>query len=286
MTQTSETNPRKALGRGLAALIPSSTNKTESAGLRLIPVEKIAPNQHQPRMTFEPEALDELAQSIKANGVLQPIIVRRFNEGYEIVAGERRWRAATKAGIQEVPCLVKELSDHQALEIALIENIQRQDLDPLEEASAYQRLIREHSLTQDDVAKAVSKSRTAITNALRLLKLPEPILAMLADHRLSPGHARALMSLDNPEDMLRLANDVVGRKSSVRETEARVKMLKRSDAKSAKRHKNPAELQVEERLMRRLGTKVLINQSKGKGHLQIFFHSLDQLDELLLKFNA
>jgi ParB family chromosome partitioning protein len=279
--------PRKALGRGLAALIPTAapTSATASApGLRSLPIERIHPSKSQPRKTFAQEPLAELAASIKEQGVLQPVVVRRRGDEYELVAGERRWRAAQLAGLQEVPALVKELSDAEALEVALIENIQRQDLDALEEAEAYGRLIRDHGMTQDEVAVAVGKSRVTITNSLRLLKLPEDILKMLADGRLTAGHARALMTVTSEPALLKLAHDVVARALSVREAE---RLARQAQAPAAKKsgspRKTPAESQVEEKLQRALGTKVRLKNRRGKGRIEVYFNSLDELDRLLDK---
>jgi ParB family chromosome partitioning protein len=285
-----DAGPRKALGRGLAALMPSAPpakpGSTTSTGYRVLPIERVHPNKTQPRKHFDETTLLELVSSISTQGVLQPIVVRKSGEGYEIVAGERRWRAATRAGLHEIPAVVKEFSDMVALEVALIENLQRQDLDPLEEAEGYHRLIREHKLTHDQVAEAVGKSRSAITNALRLLKLPEPVLTMLADGRLTAGHARALMQLNDKQMIVRVADDLVGRRASVRDAENKVRQLSKSKKRAAQSEEDgssPAEASVEERLQRALGTKVRLRQRHGKGHIEIHFHSLDALDGLLDK---
>jgi ParB family chromosome partitioning protein len=210
--------------------------------------------------------------------------VRRQGEHYQIVAGERRWRAATRAGLHEIPAIVKELSDAEALQVALIENIQRQDLDALEEAEAYHRLLTDHGLTQEGVAAAVGKSRVTVTNSLRLLRLPEAALAMLADGRLTAGHARALMSISDEAALCKLANDVAARKLSVRDTE-RLARLVQAHAKpqTAAGRASPAERQVEDRVQRALGTKVRLRHRRGKGRIEIFFHSLDELDRVLDK---
>ena len=283
-----DNGPRKALGRGLAALIPTasalgSATPSSSPGLRVLAIERIHPTKGPPRKTFDEAAIAELALSIKEQGVLQPIVVRRRGEQYEIVAGERRWRAASQAGLREIPALIKELSDTEALQVALIENIQRQDLDPLEEAEAFGRLIREHGLTQEEVAIAVGKSRVAITNSLRLLKLPESVLSMLADGRLAAGHARALMAVTNEAALRKLADDVVGRKLSVRETERLARMTQVQAKQRPGSRTTPAERQVEERLQRALGTKVRLKNRRGKGSIEVFFHSLDELDRVLDK---
>ena len=286
---------RKALGRGLAALlppIPTSTVATASAGFRMLPIERIVPNRSQPRKHFEEEALADLAQSIEEQGVLQPLVVRRLDDGYEIVAGERRWRAASRAGLHEVPALVKDYSDSAALQVALVENIQRQDLDPLEEAESFYRLVKDHHLTHDAVAQAVGKSRVAITNSLRLLNLPPEVLAMLADGRLTAGHARALMMLGDKKAMGRLAEDLVGRHASVRDAESRVRQLLQSKRRLAQKHGagskeadaasvSAAHSSAEETLQRQLGTRVKLVHQDGKGHIEIHYHSPDALEGLL-----
>lgn len=298
MDMTKDNGPRKALGRGLAALIPSAGAgqpvagqpvpgaqplSASSSGLRMLPIERVIPNKTQPRKVFNEEALSDLASSIAEKGVLQPIVVRRRGDNYEIVAGERRWRASSRAGLHEIPAIVKEFSDSESLQVALIENIQRQDLDPIEEAEAYGRLITEYDLTQDDVALAVGKSRVTVTNALRLLKLPAPVLAMLADGRLTAGHARALLTVNSTSQQEKLANDVATRKLSVRDTERLARQIAKDTKPAAVDDKKPSERSVEERLMRALGTKVRLKHRNGKGRLEIHFHSLDQLDQLLDK---
>lgn len=275
-----DSGQRKALGRGLAALIPISS-AAMSAGLRTIAIERIQPSRRQPRKRFDKESLDELAASIKLRGVLQPIIVRRRGDDYELVAGERRWRAASRAGLQEIPAIIKELTDSDALQVALIENLQRQDLDPLEEAEAYLQLIRQYAMAQDQVADAVGKSRSAISNALRLLKLPRKVLQMLAEGDITAGHARALMTLDSDEGILRLATKIIERKLSVREAEHEARLLTKKPKKTNADQKTPAEQSVEERLQRALGTKVRLRHRRGKGKIEIYFHSLEQLDQLL-----
>jgi ParB family transcriptional regulator, chromosome partitioning protein len=274
--------PRKVLGRGLAALIPSAAPTTpQSPGYRVLPIERVQPTRTQPRKTFDEAALEELAASIKKQGVLQPIVVRRRGDSYEIVAGERRWRAASRAGLHEVPAIVKELSDGDALQIALIENIQRQDLDPLEEAAAYGRLLEEYGFTQEQLAEAVGKNRATIANSLRLMKLPQIVQELLATGQLTAGHARALMTLEDESRLVKLAREVVERRLSVRETEHLARgLVKKPKAKSAV-SRSPAVANVEDRLQRSLGTKVRLAERKGKGKIEIFFHSLEELDRLL-----
>ncbi|MEE8408799.1 MAG: ParB/RepB/Spo0J family partition protein [Myxococcota bacterium] len=274
-----DSGQRQALGRGLAALIPTAAAAT-AAGLRILPIERIRPSRRQPRKHFDQESLDELAASIQMRGILQPIVVRRRGDDYELVAGERRWRAASRAGLKEIPAIIKELTDSDALQVALIENLQRQDLDPLEEAEAYLQLIRQYSMAQDQVADAVGKSRSAIANSLRLLKLPQEVLKMLAEGKITAGHARPLMSLDSDEAIMRLATKISKRKLSVREVEREVRLLTKKP-KKAMDQQTPAEQNVEERLQRALGTKIRLRHRRGKGKIEIYFHSLEQLDDLL-----
>ena len=284
-TPMSEHDKRKALGRGLSALIPGAMASVPSnSGIRTLPIERIQANRTQPRKHFDPDALAELAESVRTRGVLQPIVVRRLGDSYEIVAGERRWRASMKAGLHEIPAVIKDYADTEVLQVALIENLQREDLDPLEEAEAFQRLISEHALTQDDVAKAVGKNRATVANALRLLKLPSPVLTMLADGRLTPGHARAIMQMHDDKSMQKLADEIVQRKLSVRDAEQRARLAKKpaANAKGGAAEKaTPAEVAVQDRLQKKLGTKVRLHHRKGKGRIEIFFHSLDELDRIL-----
>ena len=207
--------------------------------------------------------------------------MRRRGDGYEIVAGERRWRAASQAGLHEIPALVKELSDTEALQAALIENIQREDLDALEEAEAYHRLMRDHGLTQEDVAQAVGKNRATVANSLRLLKLPDSVLPLLAEGKLTAGHARALMTVTNQAQLEKLARDVAERGLSVREAERLARQLQRRKKTAATGAPTPAEVNVEERLQRALGTKVRLKHRSGRGCIEVYFHSLDELDRLM-----
>lgn len=304
-----DANKRKALGRGLAALMPGhatsaapkpsanaapvsaptvTTAVAGTSGFRILPIERIHPNKKQPRKQFNEGALADLVSSIQTQGVLQPLVVRRSGDGYEIVAGERRWRAATRAGLREVPAVVKDYSDNIALQVALVENLQRQDLDPLEEAEAYGRLIRDHKLTHEEVALAVGKSRSVVTNTLRLMKLPEEILGYLGDGRLTAGHARALMTVEDKKLQLALAADLVGRCASVRDAETKARALAKSKKRQANADANaagptPAEVHVEERLQRALGTKVRLVHSGGNGKIEVYFGSFAELDALLDK---
>jgi ParB family chromosome partitioning protein len=225
--------------------------------------------------------LEELAESIRQQGVLQPIIVRSQGTEYEIVAGERRWRASQMAGLKQVPVVIKDLSEEDVVKVALIENIQREDLDPIEEAQAYSGLMRGYGLTQESVAAAVGKNRATVANCLRLLKLPEPVLELLAKGSITAGHARAIMTLGDERQMHKLAKDVVERKLSVRDAEALARKRKQATKPVKQNEQSHAERAVEERLIRKLSTKVRLVQRKGKGRIEIFFHSLDQLDDIL-----
>ena len=285
MPASTKAKPRQALGRGLSALISPVAAPTGAAttGYRVLPIERLRPGKDQPRKHFDADALEELAASIRSQGVLQPIVVRRQGEAYEIVAGERRWRAAGIAGLGEVPVLVKELSDLNAMQVALIENIQRADLDPIEEALAYQHLIQEHELRHEDLARAVGKNRVTITNALRLLRLPKPLVTLLAEGKISPGHARPLLALTDEERMVRLAQESVGRGLSVRDVERRVRQILRpKGGKVDERTQGAAATALVERLQRALGAKVELTCNKrGRGHVQVHFDSLLQLDALV-----
>ncbi len=274
---------RRALGRGLDALIPAgsaevATNSgvTDVALLR-IPVDRVRPNPFQPRQQFDDTELEELASSIRANGLLQPIVVRAKGAEYELVAGERRLRAAQRAGLQEIPAIVRQVGDHEALELALIENLQRSDLNPIEEARAYERLRDEFGLTQEQIAARVGKHRSTIANALRLLRLPQDLQDELAAGRLTAGHARALLSVDSPEEQRRLAREFLRTGASVRDAERR--------AQPARKQLPDANWRaVEDELRRLLDTKVrLLPRRDGTGKLEIEYFSLDQLNALLTR---
>ena len=229
---------RPALGKGLSALIPDVPDVRPGSAPTEVDVDQISPNEHQPRHRFEDARLDELAQSIKANGVIQPIVVRKVDGGYRIIAGERRWRAAQRAGLTRVPVVVKDVAagnDAQLLEMALIENIQREDLNPIDEAAAYEKLSSDFNMTQEEIAAAVGKDRSSVANHLRLLKLPQEVRAEVAGGRLSMGHARALLAIADEGGQRQVAREVIARNLSVRETEAMVKRLR-----AAARPRRPA----------------------------------------------
>ncbi len=287
----SEEPPRKGLGRGLSALLAEDPDDQPALDrLRVgktVPIESLVPNRYQPRSYFDPEELEALTQSIRENGILMPILVRRDGEdssNFEIVAGERRWRAAQAAQLYEVPIIVKELDDSQALEVALIENVQRQDLTPLEEAEGYHRLMEEFNNTQEDLAQTVGKSRSHVANIIRLLGLPEAVKAMLQDGSLSAGHGRALLSAEDPEV---LARAVVRRGLNVRQTEALVKKPQKTTVSSANRGEETDvnTLAMEKQLSEKLGLTVKINHRGEKGEVRIAFTSLEQFDEILNRLN-
>lgn len=270
----------KGLGRGLDALL-SSEETREGERLLTLPVESLVPGKYQPRTRMDEEALRELAESIRAQGLMQPILARPVSAThYEIIAGERRWRASQLAGLTEVPVLVREVSDDAALKMALIENIQREDLNPLEEAQGLQRLIQEFGMTHQAVAESVGRSRVAVTNTLRLLNLAKPVQAMLLEGKLEMGHARALLPLPAARQT-EVAQEVARRGMSVREVERLVRRLLNPPA-ARRPHKDQDVLRLEEELSESLGTRVKISANrKGAGRLTIEFSDLDQLDSIL-----
>lgn len=270
------------LGKGLNAIFIENDSEDNGSGVTL-KISEIEPNRSQPRKEFDEKALGELAESISEHGLLQPLLVRPLTlGGYEIVAGERRYRACRMAGLTEVPVIIRELSESETMELALIENLQREDLTPLEEAMGYEVLMNEHGFTQDEVAKSVGKSRPAIANALRLLKLPEGVKELLKDNKISAGHARALLSLDNEDDMLELAQLIVSKDLSVRQTEKLCKDYSKEKKSDAPEKKPSFYSMVELALNEALGRKISITKNKGKdgGILQIEFYSDDELTEL------
>ena len=270
------------LGKGLGAIFIENDNE-DNNGSVVVKIEDIEPNRTQPRKEFDEKALSELAESISQHGLLQPLLVRPLTlGGYQIVAGERRYRACRMAGITEVPVIIRELSDTETMEIALIENLQREDLTPLEEALGYKALMDEHNFTQDEIAQSMGKSRPAIANALRLLKLPESIRQFLADGKISAGHARALLSLEDEELMIELAEEIIKKDLSVRQVE-KICQQKPKVKKETQPEKKPSFYSmVELALNESLGRKISISKNKGKqgGVLQIEFYSDEELTEL------
>ena len=295
---------RNGLGKGLDSLIPNKNDKTENNvkkvaksddikvkkeesalknGEMMVKINQVEPNRDQPRREFDEDSLMELADSIKQFGILQPLIVQKKKDYYEIIAGERRWRAAKLAGIKEVPVIVKEYTDQEIVEISLIENIQRENLNPIEEAMAYKRLLEEFSLKQDEVAERVSKSRTAVTNSMRLLKLSERVQQMIIDDMISTGHARALLAIDDEEQQYILANKIFDEKLSVRETEKLVKALKnpKKEVKKQKLERTFVYQNIEEQMKNIIGTKVSVNaKANGKGKIEIEYYSEEELERI------
>jgi len=276
---------KKALGRGLGSLIPEvnlSVSEPQEA-VTEIEISRIFPNKYQPRHIFEDKSLEELADSIKVNGIIQPVIVRHLDNGsYELVAGERRWRAARMAGLKKIPAIVKDISNEKSLEIALIENLQRENLNPIEAAKGYQRLIKEFNLSQEEVSKRVGKERSTVANYLRLLTLPEKVRDYIFRSVLTPGHAKAILSIPDSEDQIRFADYLVSRGASVREAELLSKSwgIKRGK----KRHigqRDPNLKDLEERLQRIFGTKVRIYPEKKGGRIVLEYYTINDLNRIL-----
>lgn len=289
---------RNGLGKGLDSLIPNKTEKNvktekkteqkneesqNSSGEILVKINQVEPNREQPRKEFDEDSLMELADSIKQFGILQPLLVQKRKDYYEIIAGERRWRAAKMAGIKEVPIIIREYTDQEIVEISLIENIQRENLNPIEEAMAYKRLLEEFHLKQDEVAERVSKSRTAVTNSMRLLKLSPRVQQMIVDDMISTGHARALLAIDDEEQQYQLANRIFDEKLSVRETEKLVKALKnpKKEIKKQKPEHTFVYNNIEEQMKNIIGTKVSVNpKANGKGKIEIEYYSEEELERI------
>ncbi len=290
----------KGLGKGLDSMIPpkrtaraqaqaSAVEKNANkSGEVILKINDVEPNKNQPRRTFNEDSLIELSESIKQHGIVQPLVVAKQKDYYEIIAGERRWRAAKIAGLKEVPVIIKDYSPQEIMEVALIENIQREDLNPIEEAKAYKNLIDEYNLKQDQVAEKVSKSRTAVTNALRLLKLDDRVQEMLINENISSGHARALLGLDDAEKQYNIAMQIFDEKLSVRETEKLVKQINRPEQppKPKKELKNDFVYRdIEEKLKEKIGTKVKINRkTEDKGKIEIEYYSPEELEKILAYF--
>lgn len=290
---------RSGLGQGLGALIPNAsvtvsevttTEKLQTGGVMEIKVSDIEPGEGQPRKNFDKEKIEALAESIKEHGLIQPIIVSKAEKGYRIIAGERRWRAARVAGLKTIPAIEKDATPREIMELALIENIQREDLNPIEEAEAYQRLMTEYSITQEKLSKIVSKSRPAIANSLRLLNCDKPIRNLLIEGSLTSGHARAILGLPDEKDRLECAAIVVEKKYSVRETELLVKKLLYKKEKEAQQEKEPDQSElfraedikaVQNKLKSSLGTKVKLEDKGGKGKIVIEYFSADERERLI-----
>jgi ParB family chromosome partitioning protein len=278
---------KTALGKGLSALIPEKEKRgkdVKSGEVLDLDIKKIAPNDYQPRRVFDDDALNDLVRSIKEKGVIQPVIVRQTSDStFQLIAGERRWRASQKAGLSSIPAIVKEAAPAEALELALIENIQREDLNPIETAEAFQRLIEDFNLTHDDLSKKVGKDRTTVSNYLRILKLPSDIKRWIAEGSLSTGHAKALLQVDNERLQSEIARKIIKNGLSVRETESLCsKDPSQRTVRKGLKIKDPQIASLEEKLIHSLGTKVrLIHKSSKKGKIEIEYYSLEELDRLL-----
>ena len=291
---------KRGLGKGLDSLIPTnvmmesevkhatvstaSSAEEEKDGTLMVKLSKVEPNREQPRKNFDEDSLQELAESLKQFGMLQPILVQNRGDYYEIIAGERRWRAAKIAGLKEVPVIGRELTDQEIVEISLIENIQREDLNPIEEAQAYKRLLTEFHLKQDEVAERVSKSRTAVTNSMRLLKLCDEVQKMVVDDMISTGHARALISIEDPEEQYLIAQKIFDEKLSVREVEKLVKDLHKPPKPPKEENKTLQAIyqEISERLKQSLSTKVSVSaKQNGAGKIEIEFYNHEDLERLL-----
>ena len=290
---------KSGLGKGLDALIPAGNKKApvkketepviiekivEKKGVETLKITEVEPNREQPRKNFNEDALLELSDSIKQYGVIQPLIVQKKGDHYEIIAGERRWRAAKMAGIKEIPVIIKDYSDQQVMEISLIENIQREDLNPIEEAMAYKNLMEEFHLKQDEIAEKVSKSRTAVTNSMRLLKLDKRVQQMMIDDMISAGHARTLITIEDPDVQYNIATKIFDEKLSVRETEKMVKLIQKPEVKKEKAEKVNSFIykDIEDKIKAILGTKVTVDhRSNNKGRISIEYYSNDELERIL-----
>ena len=278
------------LGRGLNALLGDPELPAQGEGSMTLPISQVEPGLNQPRKRFDPETLAELADSIRIHGIIQPLTVRRLSTGYyQIIAGERRWRAAKDAGLREVPVVIIEADDKKVMEIGLIENLQREDLNPVEEAQGYQTLMEEYGLTQEQVAQQMGKSRPAITNTLRLLALPEDLLELVAQDQLSAGHARALLAAPTPALQRAAAKRVIAERLSVRQTEALIKTLQKEPKKTQRAADDPIALylgEVEKTLSGQLGRKVTITAKGDKGRIQLEYYNSQDLDSLLTWLQA
>lgn len=286
---------KNGLGKGLSALIPEDpidellNIDNEKESIVNIDISLIKPNKKQPRKEFDKKALLELSQSIKTYGVIQPIIVRRFKNDYEIVAGERRWKASQEAGLKEIPCIIKDMEELDSMKIALIENLQREDLNPIEEAVAFEELMKDYGLTQEEVAKVVGKSRSYIANTIRLLNLDENTKNHIQEGKISSGHGRALLSIDNEKERENVTKEIIDKKLNVRDTERLAKEVKeiekkeniRRDQISSSFSKDPIISDIEENLMQYFGTKVQISKGRNKGKIEIEYYDDEDLNRIL-----
>lgn len=290
------------LGKGLGALFSESTqeiienqllnpdpDQEKENRIIYIDINKITPNRKQPRKTFDEESLEELSESIKIHGVIQPIIVKSISNGYEIIAGERRWRASRLAGLKEMPCIIRAFSDKDNLLVALIENLQRENLNPMDESSAYFYMLENYGLTQEEISRNVGKSRPYIANSVRLQKLSQPVKKMLMENKLTAGHGRALLGVEDPRKQLAAAERIIEEQMSVRQTEAFIRNFSASKKKSSSPGRNPAFDSIESDIRENIGAKVRIKEKNNKGTIQLSFYSRDELErliEMLLSFNS
>jgi ParB family transcriptional regulator, chromosome partitioning protein len=275
---------KKALGRGLDALLPATktVSMAEMLEVQHLRVDAIVPNRYQPRQTFSPQELEELTTSLKENGLLQPILVRRKGDGiYELISGERRWRAAKEAGLGTIQALIRNCGDEESIVLALVENLQRADLNPMEMARAYHRMMNEFGLTQDIIAQRVSCERSSIANVVRLINLPSEIQQLIETNQLSMGHAKVILGLPGPNEQLRVAKRVVSKALSVRDTEKLIESSLVANKRGAKELRRTPWSDVEERLQKRLGTKVMIQKGKHGGKIVIHYFSPSELDGIL-----
>jgi ParB family chromosome partitioning protein len=277
---------KKALGKGLKAFMPEEFGIIKEERFMEMDIDQLKPNPLQPRMRQNQESLDELAQSIKETGVLQPVVVVPEAGAYKIIVGERRWRAAKKAGLQKLPVLIRNLSKEQQHEVSLVENLQRDDLNPLEVALAYQKMSQEFGLTQQDIADRVGKDRTSVANTLRLLKLPQEVQDLIADGKLSMGHARALISVEDPKAQKSMARKIVDQQLSVRKVEQWVRKLQGVSEERPKPPVDPDLLLLQEDLLTYLGTKIAISGDQNKGILKIYYYTLDDLNRIYEKIKG
>ena len=278
---------KSGLGKGAAALFSDiADNLEETSSVVMLNIIDVQPNANQPRRNFDDEKLDALADSIKANGIIQPIIVVKHDDMYMIVAGERRWRAARKAGLKEIPAIVQDYSDKQIMEVALIENLQREDLNPVDEAMGYKTLMNMFSLTQEQISERIGKSRSAVANSLRLLNLSEEVLDLIKEGKLTEGHAKVIMSLKDPSEQLAAANAVINKRLSVRETEQLVKAKLNPPRTIIKPNRQLAEYlsDLEDNISKTMGTRVKIHHKNGKGKIEIDYYSNDEFERIMEYF--
>ena len=268
--------PKRGLGRGLGALLASSP--TEGEPLLEVSIDEIKPNPNQPRKVFEPGSLQELAASIRTAGVLQPVVARRSSNGYELIAGERRWRAAREAGLERIPVIVREATDAESLELALVENLLREDLNPIEEAEAYQKLLAQFSWTQEELSQKIGKDRSSVANSLRLLRLPDVIQDDLKSGRLTMGHARALLALTLPSEQLRLRDEILAQAMSVRSTEESVN--RRRTVTPPRRRRSAELIALEESLQKMLMTRVKIVGHERRGKIEVTYATAEELERI------